>query len=111
MLIETMLPELIEAPASVDAPESQDIFSSALTPEHAGFLAARADDGFTSGFDDTGANKKALLTEGAILHALNIINKVAQRFFDCLGLGWAHALLSGIGNKLFHAIFEQAFGP
>ena len=109
--VESLFPELVEATAGVDTPESQDILRSRLTPEHARLLAAGADHGLAASFNDSRTDKEALPAEGAILHAGDVVDKVTQLLFHRFGPGCGGACLASLGNQFFHAVFEQALGP
>jgi len=59
VLVEPVFPELVQAPAAVDATQGQHVFCAGKGPKHAGLFAAGSDDGFAAGFHDAGANEIA----------------------------------------------------
>ena len=77
--VEALLPEVVESTAGLDATQSEDVFGTGLSPEHARLFAASADDGFTAGFDNTGADKQALTAEFGVAHTIGIGFKVIGR--------------------------------
>ncbi len=104
--VKPLLPELISTSARMDTAQSQDVFGAGRTPEHAGLLAARADQGFAAGLNDPGADEQALPTKGSVLHSLDIVNEVAQFLVNLLSLRLAGAFLAGFLNEVFDTITQ-----
>src|SRR5258708_7623257 len=102
--IESHFPEFIESPAGADVAKRQDILGSRYAPEHARLFAARADDGFTAGFDDPRTDEEAAAAEGAILHALDVADEITQFLFHRFGSGGAGAFLARRRDELFDLI-------
>ena len=86
VIVESLLPELVESAAGVDAAESQDVFGSRLPPEHPGLFAAGADDGLAPSFDDARTDEKALTAKRAVLHAFDVVDEVSQSCLDLPGV-------------------------
>src|SRR6266478_1919300 len=109
--VEPLFPELLQATAGMDTAQSQDVFRSRFAPEHAGLLAAGANDRLASGLDDARADEEALAAEGAILHAFHVVEEVTQFLFHRIGLRLAGAFFASLGNELLHLVLEQLPGP
>ena len=99
--VEAFFPELIQAVACVNAPQSQDILGPRSSPEHSGLFAARADDGLAAGFNHARTNEETLFSEGAILHARDVIDEIAQCLLDVMGPAPVGRLLAGFSNEFF----------
>ena len=95
MGVETHFPELIKPTAGANAAEG-----------HARLLAASADDGLASGFDDSRTDEEAPAAESTILHAVCVADKVTQLLLHRLGSGGAGALFARGGDELFDLIPE-----
>ena len=97
--VEPVLPELVQAPAAMDATQCQNVFSSRLGPEHPGLFAAPANDGFAARFHHARTDEVPGLPEGAILHPADIGGEIVQGFLDRLRARTASALLAGFFDK------------
>ena len=74
----TGLPGGLEVGAFEQAAELQDVFCSALSPEHAGLFEAAAYDCFAAGFNDAAADEVALAAKVSVAGALVVGSKVGD---------------------------------
>src|SRR5439155_19647166 len=89
----------------------QNLLRPQFRPEHARLFTSRADDGFAARFHHARSNEKPPFAKGSVLHPANVVQEIAQFFFNSLGVGFANTLLSGLGNQFFYSVFQQPLGP
>ena len=75
-----LLPVILEPPVDAAATQGDDGVGAANSPEHAGSLQARSDDGLAAGFNYAGANEESLLTKLWIAHPAGIGCEVFSLF-------------------------------
>ena len=75
-----LIRQLDPAPSNAAATQSDDGVGTADSPEHAGSLQARSNDGLTAGFNYAGANEESLFTKLWIAHPAGIGGEVFSLF-------------------------------
>jgi hypothetical protein len=111
VIVGSGFPELIPTAAEFYGSESQDVLRTFFRPEHTGLFAARTDDALAASFNDTGSDEVAFLTEGPVLHPVNVFSEIVEGFFH---VPFALALavsVAGLIDHGFHTVSEQEFDP
>src|SRR6516225_11405454 len=80
-----VLPVSFKPVVEVSAAQRQDGVGAADSPEHAGLLEARADDGFAAGLDNAGTNEQMLAAELGVAHTLGVFLEVVGFVVKLLG--------------------------
>src|ERR1039458_1036125 len=103
-----LLPVVLEPSIDAAATQGDDSVGATDSPEHAGSLQARADDGIAARFDHAGADEQSLFTKLRIAHPVGIGGEVFGLFLNLLCQVGCVGMCSGNLAEVRHQRFNIA---